>query len=146
MGVGELAQLASSVPGGPADPDIFDPWIKFATKRCAGILMIGGWNLAQIRAMVADDDDLRLAFAMVGASMIGARKPAFRQTDGTFPFSAQGKMGKDFLDEKAKTKERIVAELEDPAVGLSPRLASSVLGSGKKFFVNNGNGPGPGGF
>lgn len=148
-GVRRLAELSSDT-GGAADPLIFGPWLRAASTKAFGIFMTAGWNLSQIEALVAVDDDVRLHIAMIVAGYLGQRKDEWKKDDGTFPYSQAKKSGIELLETKAKTKERSVAEELDPAVGPNPRLQSKVIGDGKKYF-NRGNRKdpndrGPGGF
>lgn len=153
-GVGRLIQLTDDGASGVVDTTILINWMKFATTRAYGILMVAGWSTAQIDALFAgaNAEAPRMATAMICAAMLGSRKPEFAVVNGntvSYPFSPQGTQGEKILQDLARGIERTPAEETNPNVGRNPRTRSHTIGPRKHIFLRGNRPPGepgPGGF
>lgn len=106
--------------------------ITVASEEAYGILLSGFDSNARVKALVAADVAARHAIVMIWREVITQGKDEFRLPDGRTVFSADARIGRDALREKARGAKRTSAE-EVTGVGqsglLRPRASAGPMRS-----------------
>lgn len=129
---------------------LFDAMAPAAVAKAEGILMIGFKEVARIRALIADDANVKLNIARICLGLMGSTKIDMYDDKGNYPYKVVEDLGMYELDALARAQMQSPTQQDNPLVGQHDRTKSGNVKPASlnaKIFVSPCSGSyGKGGF